>query len=281
MVNLLFGSSGSLGSSIIKIISKKYKKKKFIYVSRTRPSDSKNRWIRYDLNNDISKFKYKKVKHCIFLASPQYLKKNMKLKIFNKEYFWINKIIRNIKIERLIYVSSPAVYLKNHYVGYNKLKIEKFLTKNKQKFKSLQIWRPFNLINTNYRKYSDHFHNLLYKIMFVQKKTTYNFSGNKYDTRAYCDIDKFSNILLKNAFLKKTFIKDFGNLDAITISEIIKIYNKYFYIKYKKTFTPNFISKKINKNIIRKNSKNNVYSKESSKNIIKKYLLSRLYEKNK
>ena len=31
MVNLLFGSSGSLGSSITKIISKKHKKKK-IYI---------------------------------------------------------------------------------------------------------------------------------------------------------------------------------------------------------------------------------------------------------
>ena len=35
MVNLLFGSSGTLGSSIIKIILKKYKKK-ILYVSRTK-----------------------------------------------------------------------------------------------------------------------------------------------------------------------------------------------------------------------------------------------------
>ena len=115
--------------------------------------------------------------------------------------------------------------------------------------------------------------------MFIQKKLTYKFSGNKYDMRGYSNIDEFSNVLLKNAFLNKSFIKNFGNLDGITIDEIIKIYNKYFYIKFKKIFIPNFLSKKINKNIIKKYSKNNVYAKQSSKYIIKKYLLAKLYEK--
>ena len=59
-----------------------------------------------------------------------------------------------------------------------------------------------HFINTKYKKYTDHFHNLLYKIMFVEKKTSFNFQGNKDDSRAYCNIDKFSSILLKNAFLK-------------------------------------------------------------------------------
>ena len=281
MINLLFGSSGSLGSSIIKIILKKYERKFFIYISRTRSLGPKNRWVKFDLNKDISKFKYKKIKHCIFLASPQYLKKNMNLKTFNKEYLWIKKIIKNLKIEKFIYVSSPTVYLKNHYVGINKHKIEKFLIQKKQKFKFLQIWRPFNLVNTDYKKHSDHFHSLLYKVMFIHKKLTYRFNGNKYDTRGYSDIDDFSNILLRNAFLKKSFIKDFGNLNEITVDEIIKIYNKYFNIKFNKIFAPRFVSKKINKNIIKKYSRNNVYSKQSSKNVIKKYLLAKLYEKNK
>ena len=92
MKNLLFGSSGSLGSSIVKIITKKYKKKKIIYISRTKPLASKGRWYKFDLNNNINKFKYKKLKCCIFLASPHYLKKNMKFQTFNKEYLWIKKI---------------------------------------------------------------------------------------------------------------------------------------------------------------------------------------------
>ena len=140
---------------------------------------------------------------------------------------------------------------------------------------------PFNLVNTDYNKYSDHFHSLLYKVMFIHKKLTYKFNGNKYDTRGYSDIDEFSNILLRNAFLKKSFIKDFGNLNEITVDEIIKIYNKYFNIKFNKIFVPRFASKKINKNIIKKYSRNNVYSKQSSKDVINKYLRSKLYEKNK
>ena len=56
MKNLLFGSSGSLGTSIIKIISKKYKKKRFIYIARSKPLDSKGNWYKYDLNSNINKF---------------------------------------------------------------------------------------------------------------------------------------------------------------------------------------------------------------------------------
>ena len=97
MKNLLFGSSGSLGSSIVKIILKKYKKKKFIYIARTKPLVSKGRWYKFDLNNNINKFKYKKLKRCIFLASPHYLKKNMKFQTFNKEYLWIKKIVKNFE----------------------------------------------------------------------------------------------------------------------------------------------------------------------------------------
>ena len=279
MKNLLFGSSGSLGSSIVKIILKKYKKKKFIYIARTKPLVSKGRWYKFDLNNNINKFKYKKLKRCIFLASPHYLKKNMKFQTFNKEYLWIKKIVKNFEIENLVYVSSPSIYLKNHFVGKIKYKIERFLIKNKSKFKTLQIWRPFNLININYKNYTDHFHNLLYRIMFIQKRTSFNFKGNRKDTRAYCDIDKFSNILLKNAFLKKSFIKNYGNLNSITIDDIIKIYNKYYYIKFKSLFVANFMSKKININVIKKNSKNNIYTYENSKNLIKKFIISKLYEK--
>ena len=205
----------------------------------------------------------------------------MKPKVFNAEYVWIKKIVENLEIKNFIYISSPSIYLRNHYIGRYKKKIEKFLIRNNKKFKSLQIWRPFNLININYKKYSDHFHNLLFKIMFVQKKTSYKFRGNKYDERGYADINEFSHVLLKNAFLNKTFIKDFGNLDSITVTEIIRIYNKYFYKKCNRIFTPIFISKKKNKNIIKNKIKSNIYAKQKSKNIINKYLMVNLYGKNK
>jgi len=280
MTNLIFGSSGSLGTSIIKIISTKYKNKKFIYISRTRPENVKKNWIKLNLNNNLNNFKYRKVKLCIFLASPKYIKKNMNINIFNNEYNWIKKLTKNLKIENLVYLSSPTIYLKKHYVGVIKIKIEKFLKLNKKKFKSLQVWRPFNLININHKQYTDHFHSLLFKIMFVQKKKSYIFKGNKKDTRGYANINEFSKVLLKNAFLNKSFVKDFGNPDKITIDEIIKIYNRYLYSNFKKKFTAYYMSKKINSNIIKKNSKNSVYSKEPSKKVIKKYLLAKLNEKN-
>ena len=85
MTNLLFGASGSLGSSIIKIIEKKYKKRNFFYISRSKPFGSKKKWIKFDLNKDLSKFKYKKINYCIFLASPNYLKK-----ITNQKFITLN-----------------------------------------------------------------------------------------------------------------------------------------------------------------------------------------------
>lgn len=280
MKNILFGASGSLGSSIIKQISKKYKKKGFLFVSRRRPICAKKLWIKFDLKKDIKKFKYKKINHCIFLASPKYIDKHMTKKEFFNEYLWLKKIVKDIQIENLIYISSPSIYLKNHYVGTNKKKIENFLLMNKKKFNSLQIWRPFNLINTNYKEYSDHFHNLLFKIMFVQKKQKFTFRGNKNDKRGFADIDEFSYLLLKKAFLKKSFVKNYGNLDAIKVKDIIKIYNKFYYKKFKKTFIPTYFSNKINVNVIKK-SKNSIYSKQKSRKVIKKYLINRLYAKNK
>ena len=85
--------------------------------------------------------------------------------------------------------------------------------------------------------------------------------------------------MLRNAFKNISFTKNYGNLNPITVDEIIKIYNKYYYIKFKNLFVANFMSKKFNKNVIKFNSKNNVYTNENSKKLIKKYLLSKLYAK--
>ncbi len=277
MVNIIFGSSGSLGSSIMEVLSKKYKNRKFLLSSRNKPTNSKKNWVKFNLNGNFKKFKYKNINCCIFLASPKYIKKNMSLNIFNKEFLWIKKMIRDLKIEKLIYISSPTVYIKNHYVGANKIKIENFLLKNKKKFKTLQIWRPYNLVNTKQRLYSDHFHCLLYKIMFLKKKNKYEFFGNKLDARGYSEISKFSEILLKNAFTKKSFIKDFGNKNKVSVNEIIKLYNKYYFLKFKKVFVASFKSKKRNINVIKKNSRKAIYSNQNSLYVLKKYLLNNLY----
>jgi len=277
MVNIIFGSSGSLGSSIIQVLFKNYKNKKFLLSSRKKPNYFKNSWIKFDLNKNFKTFRYKDIECCIFLASPRYLNKNMNLKIFNQEFLWVRKVVKNINIKKLIYISSPTIYLKKHYVGGNKIKIENYLLKNKKKFETLQIWRPYNLVNTDQKSYSDHFHCLLYKIMFLEKKSKYEFLGSKLDTRGYSEINQFSKILLKNAFTKKSFVKDYGNPNGVSINKIIQLYNKYFLLKFKKVFIPSFKSKQKNINVIKKNSKSAIYSKQSSLYVLRKYLLNNLY----
>ena len=64
--------------------------------------------------------------------------------------------------------SSSVYYKKNYIIGSVKRKCEKYIVKNKNKFSNYQIWRPFNLVGRCYSN-SDHFHNLLFKKMFIDK----------------------------------------------------------------------------------------------------------------
>ena len=76
----------------------------------------------------------------------------------------------NIKINKLIFISSSSVYYeKKHIIGSVKLKCENFILKKKHLFQNYQIWRPFNLVGEKYVK-SDHFHNHLFREMFLKKK---------------------------------------------------------------------------------------------------------------
>ena len=54
-------------------------------------------------------------------------------------------------------------------IGSTKINCEKYILKNKRLFEYYQIWRPFNLICERYVN-SDHFHNFLFRIMFIKKK---------------------------------------------------------------------------------------------------------------
>ena len=113
--------------------------------------------------------------------------------------------------------------------------------------------------------------------MFLEKRSKYEFLGSKLDTRGYSEINQFSKILLKNAFTKKSFVKDYGNPNGVSINKIIQLYNKYFLLKFKKVFIPSFKSKQRNINVIKKNSKSAIYSKQSSLYVLRKYLLNNLY----
>jgi len=268
--NLVYGSSGLIGSSFLKINKNK---KKFIFFSK-----KKRKFFKYqNLDNKINFKGNKNKKNIFFFASPSFIKKNYKKKILIKEYLWIKKIISIFKIYKLIYISSPSIFYKNSLIGDIKKKCENYIIKNKKKFSFFQIWRPYNLVGAS-RKLSDHFHNEALKIMFLKKKKFHTFYGSKDDKRGYSRVDDFVKILNKYSKLNKSFIKNYGNRSTITTSEIIDIYNKKYIKKFNFKFKAKFSSKKANMSRIKLN-KNSVYSSISSKKIIKNYLDNFLNEK--
>ena len=46
---------------------------------------------------------------------------------------------------------------------------------------------------------SDHFHNFLFKKMFLQRKKGYLFSGCENDERGYSDVNNFTKLLLRKS----------------------------------------------------------------------------------
>ena len=266
-VNLVFGGSGLIGSSLKKKIKNH---KNFIFISKNK----KNFW-NFNLNNNINNFPFKNVNKCFFFASPRILNKNLKNEIFHQEFIWLKKVIQNIKIKKIIYLSSSSIYYdKKHIVGQNKKKCEKFILKNKKKFSNYQIWRPFNLVGSNYNS-SDHFYNILFKKMFIEKKNFYSFKGNINDRRGYSSADEFTTVILKYSKINKSFVKDFGNPKLVKISEIINLFNKKYFQLNKKYFEFEFLSNKRNSSKIKLN-KNNVYSKSDTISIFKNYLRNSL-----
>ena len=103
-------------------------------------------------------------------------------------------------------------------IGKVKRKCEKYILNNKNKFINYQIWRPFNLIPNSYND-NDHFHNFLFKKMFIQKKENSIFAGNELDARGYSDVNDFTKLLISFSKKNKSFIKDYGNKDIINIKK--------------------------------------------------------------
>ena len=206
-----------------------------------------------------------------FFSSPRIIKKNFRNKSFRKEFYWIRNVVKNILINKMIYISSSSVfYKKKNQISREKIKCENFLLKNRKKFKFLQIWRPFNLIGIKYYK-SDHFHNILFRKMFIENRKRSIFHGNLNDSRAYASVHNFAKTL--NYFSNKnlSFVKDFGNIDLIKIEDILKIFNKYYKKINKKFFKYKFLKKKNNTNVIKEN-KSNICINTDSKRIFRQYL---------
>ncbi len=265
MKNLVFGSTGLIGKAFYKL---NYKENSFLYSS----TKHNKRNIYWNLNKDLKHFPIKKVKNCFFFASPRILKKNFDNDKFKDEYYWLKNVIKNIKIENFIYVSSSSIYYKkNHKIGKVKKLCETLILKNKKLFKNYQIWRPFNLVG-NDPEYSEHFHIILFNLIFKKKITTYEFHGNGLDERGYSDVNDFVKKLLSFSKRKLSFIMDYGNKDQITINDMIILYNKYYYKKYQKKLIPLFLSNKKNINIISSIKKKCIYYSGKSTSVINNFL---------
>jgi nucleoside-diphosphate-sugar epimerase len=264
---IIIGGSGLIGSGLSKII----KSKDTLFVSRKKPKAiNKTYWKKIDLDKKLYNLP-KKVKKIFFLSSPYYLNKNLKKKnFFFKELLWLKKVLKNIDTEKLIYMSSSSVYLKNHIIGKVKIDCEKFLKKYKIKY--LQIWRPFNLVGDYENQLSDHFHNLLIKKFLIKKIGSFEFYGSKKNRRGYSSVNKFCKIINKESNKNKNFIYNYGNTNTISIDEIVKIFKKIVEKKYNRTINITFKKNNKNANVIKKNKK--IYSfnsKENSKKILKNY----------
>ena len=268
--NIVFGSSGLVGTAFYNLLKNK---KNFIFYSKNDP-----RFHKFNLNTDIKNFPFKNIDCFYFFSSPRILKKNFINNNFKLEFEWLKKIVLNIKINKLIYISSSSVYYKkNHIIGSVKLKCENFIQKKKHLFSNYQIWRPFNLIGNKYVN-SDHFHNHLFKEMFLKKKKSTVFSGNLSDKRGYADVNHFVKILYKQSLNNDTFIKNYGNKDLVSILEILNLFNSYYLKINKKLFRSVFKSKKANINRVRVN-KNTIFYKKKSLTVLKEYLTKSINEK--
>ncbi|MDB9937284.1 NAD-dependent epimerase/dehydratase family protein [Candidatus Pelagibacter sp.] len=242
--NLIFGSSGVIGSEFIN----KLDIKNSLFTSRKKPNTHKEIiWKEIDLDkNHLNKLP-KNVETIFFFASPYYTDKNLKIKdCFKKEFFWVKKIIKNIKCKKFVFTSSSSIYSINHQIGTYKKKIEKELSSSKIEF--IQIWRPFSLIGFNSHALSDHFHNVLIKNVVKKKKNKINFQGSINDERGYSSVVKFCDEVYKKQKINKSFVYNYRNRNLVKLKKIIEIFKLVLKKNRLKSFTYKFKNLKTNKN---------------------------------
>ena len=270
-MDIIIGSNSLTGQSLVQLLKKKKLIKNFLLFSKS--NKNINNCYKLDLNKNVNILRNLDIDRCYFFSSPKYIKKNFAKKTYERELFWIKNVVKNCKIKKMIYLSSSTVYQKNHFIGQNKRKIEKYLISKKKKFQFLQIWRPFNLISFSQRKLKDHFHNFLFKIIFIKKKKYHIFKGNSEDKRGYSSTNEFVKVLFSFSKKNNSFIKNYGNPDLITVNEIIKIFNDKRYKYFNTKLEYKFKSKKKNINSVTNfSNKNTINSKINSYLVIKNFL---------
>lgn len=267
--NIVFGCSSQIGIEI----SKKLKKNETLLSSRNEVIKSFN-WIKNDLNKKKFKGFPKKVDKIFFTASPYYLKKNLKNKkknVYLNELIWLKNCLKEIKCNKIIYISSSSVYVKNHPIGKIKIQCENYIIKNR--LLKYQIWRPYNIIG-NYisNNLSDHLHNILIKKILVNKKKSIRIAGNFNDRLGYSSAKKFAKILVNKSVENKNFILDYRNNKTDKLGEIVIFFLKIFKkkIKYKFEHKERPSAKNKNKTIL---------SNENSISILKQYYNKYINEK--
>jgi nucleoside-diphosphate-sugar epimerase len=273
MVNIVFGSSGTIGSSFYKLVAKK---KNFIFYSKK--ANKVKKIFSWDLNKNLINFPHKKIETIFFFSSPYFIKRNYKKKIVEKEYKWLDNVINNLNFKKLVYLSSSSVfYKKNHLIKIVKIQCERLIKKNKKNFDYFQIWRPFNIVNShNY--FSNHFHNILIRKMFNEKKSNFFFQGSGNDKRGYSEAYSFAKVLFLYSKKNISFTKNYGNRNIIKMSDIVDIFNNYYNKIYGRVFRVKFLSKKYNVSKV-SNSENSIHSKKSSRSVLTKYIKDYLHEK--
>ncbi len=267
--NIVFGCSSQIGIEI----SKKLKKDETLLSSRNKVINSSN-WIKNDLNKKKFKGFPKKVDKIFFAASPYYLKKNLKNKkknIYLNELIWLKNCLKEIKCNKIIYISSSSVYVKRHPIGKIKLQCENYIMKNR--LLKYQIWRPYNIIG-NYisDNLSDHLHNILIKKILINKKKNISLAGNFNDRLGYSSAKKFAQILVNKSVKNKNFILDYRNNKTDKLGEIVIFFLKIF----KKKITYKFEHMERPKE---KNRNKAILSNENSISILKQYYNKYINEK--
>ena len=242
--NLVFGSSGVIGSEFINRLNNKNS----LFTSRKKPiTNKKIIWKEIDLDKNHFNKLPKNVETIFFFASPYYTDKNLKMKdCFKREFFWVKKIIKNIKCKKFVFTSSSSIYSNNHQIGIYKKKIEKELSTSKIKF--IQIWRPFSLVGFNNYTLSDHFHNVLIKNIIIKKQSKINFNGSIDDERGYSSVKKFCVEVYKNQQVNKSFIYNYRNKNLVKLKKIIEVFKLVLKKNKLKSFVYKFKNLKTNKN---------------------------------
>ena len=267
--NLVFGSSGIIGKTLINLLNSK----ETLCTSRKKPEIIKNiNWKKIDLDKDNLKKLPKYVKIIYFLASPYYLEKNLKKKnYFKKELAWIKKIIKNINCEKLVFMSSSSIYSKNHQIGFYKKQIENEL--NNSTIKTVQIWRPFNIVGYTKNSLSDHFQNILIKQIYVKGRKKITLKGSMNDKRGYSSVIKFCKEVIKNSKYNKSFVYNYRNKNILKIKKVIEIFQNVLKQNKKTSFNYRFKNLKTNKNYSYKklDKVKTIFSREKSDEVLYNY----------